>query len=149
MCNYRRYFSAFETFLQAFDSVLSDSDIAAYLTCSVGALERKPTIEESLAAYIDIQLRRIAARELCTGECCDKNDSWAVQRLLSTSATQITPSILLHDTSKTEAVSGTVMWEFPWISSRLYRALAHSAASEIFRTVWPKSVLACHLPNPC
>ncbi|KAL8440703.1 hypothetical protein Emag_007807 [Eimeria magna] len=43
---------------QAFDSILAEPETARALTCAVGNLSRSLTIEDALASYMDLQLRR-------------------------------------------------------------------------------------------
>ncbi|KAL8433801.1 hypothetical protein ACSSS7_003647 [Eimeria intestinalis] len=60
---------------QAFDSVLADAETTKALTCARGSFSRNLTIEDALASYMDLQLRRHVAVGL-RGIEDNSDDTW-------------------------------------------------------------------------
>ncbi|KAL8272480.1 hypothetical protein Esti_003603 [Eimeria stiedai] len=62
--------------LSAFDSILADPQTAKALTCAPGSFSRTLTIEDALASYMDLQLRRRFALGIPQDTENDSDDSW-------------------------------------------------------------------------
>lgn len=56
--------STFECLAQAFDTVVSNPQVARCLACMAVPTAKILTVEEAVAAYMDLQLRRAAAATL-------------------------------------------------------------------------------------
>lgn len=59
-------FGLFERLTQAFDTVVSNPQVAKCLACTAIPSGSVLTVEEAVAAYMDLQLRRAAAATLPT-----------------------------------------------------------------------------------